>query len=114
MFDMHGGALFDPKAPERVSIASITDGTSNTIAVVEAKQAVPWTKPESDIPFGGDLTKPARLRALRDEVGGHFPGGFNGLFFDGSVRFIRESIHLNVLHALITRNGGEVISSDSF
>ena len=29
----------------------VTDGTSNTIGVVEAKTAVPWTKPDEDIPF---------------------------------------------------------------
>jgi prepilin-type processing-associated H-X9-DG protein len=45
---------------------------------------------------------------------GHFPGGFNALFMDGSVRFINEAIDLSVLRASITRDGGEVVSSDSF
>jgi prepilin-type N-terminal cleavage/methylation domain-containing protein/prepilin-type processing-associated H-X9-DG protein len=44
----------------------------------------------------------------------YHPGGVNLLFGDGSVRFVKESVALNVWRALSTRNGGEVISSDSF
>jgi prepilin-type processing-associated H-X9-DG protein len=109
-------ALFDKSAPKGIKIAEITDGTSNTIAVVEAKEAVPWTKPESDIPSGEDAiaTKPAELKALLDRLGGHFPAGFNTAFCDGSVRFIKDSINVITLRALITRNGGEVVASDAF
>jgi prepilin-type processing-associated H-X9-DG protein len=106
-------AIFDPLVNKGVGIQSITDGTSNTIAVVEAKEAVPWTKPESELSFEPD-PKLERIGALAKSLGGHFPGGFNALFCDGSVRFIKASINLRVLQALITRNGGEVISSDSF
>ena len=42
------------------------------------------------------------------------PGGFNAGFADGSVRFIKLSISPVVFKALITRNGGEVISSDQY
>jgi prepilin-type N-terminal cleavage/methylation domain-containing protein/prepilin-type processing-associated H-X9-DG protein len=37
-------------------------------------------------------------------------GGANVCFADGSVRFVRESIDINVLVSLVTRGGGEVIS----
>jgi prepilin-type processing-associated H-X9-DG protein len=107
-------AIFDKAVPKGVSIRAITDGTSNTIAVVEAKEAVPWTKPDSDIPSGEDSIKPEQLDALRAQLGGHFPHGFNVVFCDGSVRFIRDVINLLTLRALITRDGGEVVSSDSF
>jgi len=107
------GTIFDTKVPKGVGLESITDGTSNTIAVVEAKEAVPWTKPDSDLLFDND-PKLERTRALLTEIGGHFAGGFNALFCDGSVRFIRQTVSLQVLRALITRNGGEVMSSDSF
>ena len=106
-------AEFDPGQKEGAAIATITDGTSNTIAVVEAKEAVPWTKPESDIALDEEA-KPERIQALRGELGGHFPGGFNALFCDGSVRFIRSTVNVAVLQALLTRDSGEVISSDSF
>lgn len=42
------------------------------------------------------------------------PGGVNLALADGSVRFIKNSIGLPVWWALGSRNGGEVISSDSY
>ena len=41
------------------------------------------------------------------------PGGVNVTMADGSVRFIKDSIALNVWWSLGTRNGREVISSDA-
>jgi prepilin-type processing-associated H-X9-DG protein len=104
--------LFDPKVKEGVGIATVVDGTSNTIGIVEARKAVIWTKPDEEIPF--DAAKPEKAKDLPPALGGHFPGGFNALFLDGSVRFLKETINLNVLRALITRDGGEVIGADAF
>ena len=42
------------------------------------------------------------------------PGGANVLMGDGSVRFVKESVAVDVWRALGTRNGGEVVSSDSY
>jgi prepilin-type N-terminal cleavage/methylation domain-containing protein/prepilin-type processing-associated H-X9-DG protein len=42
------------------------------------------------------------------------PGGCNVLFSDGSVKFIKSSISQLTWMALGTRNGGEVISADSY
>ena len=88
------------------SIMSITDGTSNTILAVEAECKIPWTNP-SDPPLGDD---PTQLSGL----GYNDPNGFNALFCDGSVRFIRKTVDAKILKALITRDGGEVISRDSY
>jgi prepilin-type processing-associated H-X9-DG protein len=107
------GALFDSTVPEGVGIQQITDGTSNTIAVVEASDSVPWTKPASDLPSEMQ-PKPEQLQALLAQLGGHFHGGFNALFCDGSVRFIKKSISVITFGALLTRDGGEVISVSSF
>lgn len=38
------------------------------------------------------------------------PQGANFLFGDGSVRFLRETVPLDVMFALLTRTGGEVMS----
>ena len=42
------------------------------------------------------------------------PGGVNMLLGDGSVRFIKNTISLITWRALGTRNGGEVLSADSY
>ena len=57
--------------------------------------------------------KARREGPLLEQLGGHFPGGFNALMLDGSVRFVKETIAPLVLKALITRNGGEVVSGDA-
>jgi prepilin-type processing-associated H-X9-DG protein len=88
-----------------VHFTEVTDGTANTILVVETKDKIPWTKPE-DLPY--DRNQPVTM------PGSYHPGGFNALFADGSVRFIRNSINELTLRGLITRSGGEVVSLDSF
>jgi prepilin-type processing-associated H-X9-DG protein len=92
---------------QNVAVFSVTDGTSNTLTVVEAKQAVPWTKP-ADLTFD-----PAEAPSLNG-AGSLHPGAFNALFADASVRFIKVVIDPKVFRALITRNGGEVIDATSF
>jgi prepilin-type N-terminal cleavage/methylation domain-containing protein/prepilin-type processing-associated H-X9-DG protein len=41
-------------------------------------------------------------------------GGANALFADGSVKFIKSSIAMNIWWALGTRSNGEVVSADAF
>jgi hypothetical protein len=82
--------------------ASFTDGTSNTILVVEAGEAVPWTKPV-------DLVYDAK-KAI-PKVGGLFPEGFHVAMADGSVKYIDRKIAEQTLRALITPAGGEVIGN---
>jgi prepilin-type processing-associated H-X9-DG protein len=99
------GALFD--RDQDIGVANITDGTSNTIMVVECETAVPWTKPE-DIAFD-----PAAAPSLLG-AGSPHPGGFNVSFADGAVRFISNKIDLKTFRALITRAAGEVINAGAF
>jgi prepilin-type processing-associated H-X9-DG protein len=99
------GAMF--QAGQGTPIQSVTDGTSNTILTVESNEAVLWTKPD-DLKFDMNA-KPSLYGA-----GSLHPGGFNAGFADGSVRFIKNSINLQVWKALITRAAGEVIAADAF
>ena len=39
------------------------------------------------------------------------PGGANAVFADGSVHFLKADVNIRILAALVTRAGGEVVSS---
>jgi prepilin-type processing-associated H-X9-DG protein len=103
-YGLTGPDTLFPDRKEGVQLQEVTDGTSNTIMVVEARKEIPWTKPD-DIPYDKDKALPA--------TGGLHPGGFNAAFTDGAVKFLSQSIDKTVLRALITRAGGEVISINS-
>ncbi|MHB1036923.1 MAG: DUF1559 family PulG-like putative transporter [Pirellulales bacterium] len=94
-----GGMFADPKGPQ---LMDITDGTSNTIMVVEVgeAQAVEWTKPDDlkvdpKQPLAGLAGSPRR--------------GFLAALADGSVHFLSESIDPAILRALFTAKGGEAV-----
>ncbi len=84
---------------QRSSIPAITDGTSNTIMIVETADAVPWTKPDEVV-----YDPKAPLPKF-----GHPGGWFNVALFDGSVRRVPVGIDEATLRALITANGGDVV-----
>ena len=51
---------------------------------------------------------------IMNTANSYHPGGVNLLLCDGSVRFIKDSINLGTWRGLGSRNGGEVISADSY
>ena len=99
------GALFE--AGKQNGLTAVTDGTSNTILAVESKEAVPWTRPDSDLPFDPDAA------ASLYGAGSPHPGGFQIAIADGSVLAVADSIDPKVFRTLITRNGGEVVNRDA-
>ena len=91
-------------APQGLRMREITDGTSNTIMMVEAgdEQAVVWTKPDDWTPGDGNPVK--ALMGLHQGV-------FMAVFCDGSLRAIPESLSPDKLRALFTRDGAEEVGS---
>lgn len=62
----------------------------------------------------GMMRTPNYPSAHVEDYWSRHPGGVNFVFGDGSVRFVKNTINEHVYAALATRNGGEVISSDSY
>jgi hypothetical protein len=87
--------------PQGVRLTDFTDGTANTLLVVEAANGVPWTKPE-DLPFDPNAPLPA--------LGGRFRGVFLAAYADGSCMPVPRDTPEATLKALITRNGGELVT----
>ena len=86
-----------------VSIREVTDGTSNTLMVVEACQLnIPWLKPQ-DI----DAATVTRFGDPNGPNSKHL-GGVHVLMTDGAVRFVSLTASPDLLKVLITRDGGEV------
>jgi prepilin-type processing-associated H-X9-DG protein/prepilin-type N-terminal cleavage/methylation domain-containing protein len=119
------------------SIASVTDGTSNTVIVGEglpledannemwgftgsaSGMTIPlnWKTagygPACANAFGStDWT--CRFSYANRGFKSRHPGGANFLFADGSVRFIKNSINRVTYAALGSRNGGEIVSADAY
>lgn len=81
---------------------SFPDGTSNTIAVVEAGEACMWSKPD-DLPY--DATK------VLPKLGGLFDGDFHVLLMDGSVvKGHEKTMNTDEFRKLVTRSDGFVMN----
>ena len=82
-------------------LADIVDGTSNTIAIVEAsaEHAVVWTSPDD---WKVDFSKP--FEGLRDKA-----TGFLTAFCDGSVHHIAEAVDWNTVRRLLQKDDGEAV-----
>jgi prepilin-type N-terminal cleavage/methylation domain-containing protein len=119
--------------PAGRTFASITDGTSNTMMVAECAgrnrrffmgkevtgswTAGPWANPGARLQIGG--CDPANVDAdvgpnavnciNKKEIYSLHPSGAMILLADGSVRFLKASVKLDVVLQLLTRDRGEVV-----
>ncbi len=95
-----------------VRVSEVSDGLSSTIAIVEGVAV-------TDINFGywacgwhcfthddGGINN---LEGGYNEIASLHPGGANVVFADASTHFLNVHISLDVLGALCTRNGHEVV-----
>jgi prepilin-type N-terminal cleavage/methylation domain-containing protein/prepilin-type processing-associated H-X9-DG protein len=93
-----------------------------------------WPEPHSALGVSGAInnksrpmheatpfqTAPGTLQTAGNKAGNNqglfsfHPGGINALFGDGSVRFVKDSIHLSTLRNLVTLKGGEIVSADQY
>ena len=93
---------------QAVSISDITDGTSNTLVVSEDSQS-----PDAQWINGRNIFDQAfpinQAPGFENDIRSEHPQGANGVFCDGSVRFLNESIENETLAAICTRALGEVI-----
>jgi RNA polymerase sigma factor (sigma-70 family) len=95
------GTIFEGK--KGITFQDVPDGTSNTLLVVEAGEAVPWTKP-ADLSY--DPKKPL------PPLGGMLKDKFNVAMADGSVRAIPEKFKEATMRLLIIRNDGMPVNLD--
>lgn len=96
------GTLFDPERPG-MAMREITDGTSNTLLVIEAApdSAVAWTKPD-DLPLDTFSAGSGFLGARK--------GGFLGLGCDGAVHFLSDQLPAETIRRMAIRNDGFAIN----
>jgi RNA polymerase sigma factor (sigma-70 family) len=84
---------------KKMKLTDITDGTSNTILAVEAKDAVVWTQP-SDLPL-------PKAKDKMPALGGRFSNGFVIVMCDGAVRLMPLNPAAKDLRPLITPAAGD-------
>ena len=93
---------------QAIRIRDITDGTSHTLIVAEDSKA-----PDAQWINGRNIFDQAfpinQAPAFENDIRSEHVGGANGVFCDGSVRFLSDSTADEPLAAICTRALGEVV-----
>ncbi len=132
--NLHGVLQID--RPSR--LLEVTDGASQTLLLVEdAGRPQLWEMgrliPEAGSgsagwadscnqsgldgydPADGTLVGPCAVNCTNQgELYSFHTGGAHALFADGSVQFLHEGLSIEVLSALVTRAGGEVLPGEAY
>ena len=151
--DQFRGTIADPAIAGKIRLASITDGTSNTLIVSECgskpigyngKRRM-YLSEVNGLPVDGIIEPVSsgggawadqftysviagaqgRENGIRggtcminctsnNEIYSFHPGGSNGLFADGSVHFLKDTLSVPIVAALVTRAGGEILGGDQY
>ena len=97
-------ATFEAGKKHRIP-ASFPDGTSNTIAVVEAGEPVVWSKP-------ADLAFDEKKELLK--LGGQFDGDFHVVCMDGAAyKVIGKKMDHPEFKKMVTKADGQVVNSEA-
>ena len=97
-FRAFGGRDSALTTPNGIRLGDVRDGMADTILVVEAEEAVPWTRPEA-----------LSVETSISPLGRPEDPDFLALFCNGEVRVIRKVVGEAKLQAAITPSGGEPI-----
>jgi prepilin-type processing-associated H-X9-DG protein len=147
------GTITNPDLTGTIRVASVLDGTSNTLIVSECgskpigyngKRVIfrsrvngllvdgvvepvssgggAWADPFTYSRLAGAQGRDNGWRGgtcminctSDNEIYSFHPGGANGLFADGSVRFLKDTLSVRTVAALVTRAGAEILSADQY
>ncbi len=150
---VNSGTIADPAIAGTIRLASILDGTSNTLIVSEcgskpigyngkrqkyrsevnglavdgviepvSSGGGAWADQFTYSIIAGAQGRENGVRGgtcminctSNNEIYSFHPGGANALFADGSVHFLKDSLRVQIVAALVTRAGGEIIGGDSY
>jgi prepilin-type processing-associated H-X9-DG protein len=99
--------------PKGTKLGDITDGTSNTLLIVEACGAqIVWTEPRDvniDLQPDGINLNGNRPGSSAGWLSSYHANGTHVAFADGAVRFLSQTIDADVLKKLATIDGGEQV-----
>jgi prepilin-type N-terminal cleavage/methylation domain-containing protein/prepilin-type processing-associated H-X9-DG protein len=108
---LEDGVMID-KEPETgyLAIKDISDGTAHTLMVSEdaAWNDGQWINGQNVFVVSWPINTPPNGD---NEIRSKHPGGANGLFCDGSVRFLVSELDTDTLKGICTRAGKEVIQT---
>ena len=99
------GTVFD--GAKATTMSEITDGTSNTIMIVEVESSgVNWAQP---MDVDASQSSPPWSPPGPGKPGSRHPGGIQAALCDGSVQFLSNATPPATVQALTTKAGGELV-----